>query len=165
MVEIKNVAAIPVLLSSFRDIRVHWVHIGGGPLLETVQDIASKYTHLNFSYTMTGHLHNSIVRKFMAEHRIDYFISASSVEGIPVSMMEALSCGIPLLSTRFDAVHEIVTPETGIIYSLNEEMRDPGKLQRKLESSTFDKHKIVEFATRFDAQNNYRDFASKIFFP
>jgi len=41
------------------------------------------------------------------------FINTSSSEGIPVSMMEAQSFGIPILAMDVGGVREIVGPQTG----------------------------------------------------
>ena len=44
---------------------------------------------------------------------MDLLINLSSSEGIPVSMMEAISFGIPVFANDVGGISEIVQPETG----------------------------------------------------
>ena len=55
-----------------------------------------------------GALSNNNVLKFYAESNIDIFINVSSTEGLPVSIMEAQSFGIPSIATDVGGTREIV---------------------------------------------------------
>ena len=47
------------------------------------------------------------------------FINLSSSEGIPVSIMEAQSFGIPVIATNVGGSGEIVVSETGVLVDEN----------------------------------------------
>ena len=43
------------------------------------------------------------------------FINVSESEGVPVSIMEALSCGLPIIATNVGGVSEIVDAHVGVL--------------------------------------------------
>ena len=46
----------------------------------------------------------------------DAFILPSYAEGLPVSILEAMSYGLPILSTPVGGIPEIVTSQIGILF-------------------------------------------------
>jgi glycosyltransferase involved in cell wall biosynthesis len=78
---------------------VKWTHIGDGPLQSQIEGYAD----------FCGPMPHDKVMAFYKETPVDLFVSASSSEGIPVSMMEAMSFGIPVLGTRVGGVAELVS--------------------------------------------------------
>ncbi len=54
----------------------------------------------------------------------DVFVLASDREGLPLSALEAMACGVPVVATRVGGTPEAVTPDTGILVA----PRDPGAL-------------------------------------
>ena len=48
----------------------------------------------------------------------DLFVNMSLSEGIPVSIMEAISFGIPIIATNVGGNAEIVNDETGVLIPL-----------------------------------------------
>ena len=65
----------------------------------------------NVTYEFTGKLENIEVHKFYRDHYIDLFLNVSESEGLPVSIMEAMSYGIPAMATDVGATKEIVRKE------------------------------------------------------
>lgn len=49
------------------------------------------------------------------QNSIDWFISLSSSEGLPISICEALSYGVPVIATDVGGVSEVVTSDVGIL--------------------------------------------------
>lgn len=96
---------------------VQWIHIGDGPLRNVLEQQAKAELELNphVSYQFTGSLTNPEVIQFYQTHFISLFINTSSAEGIPVTMMEAQSFGIPVIATDVGGVKEIIHEENGIL--------------------------------------------------
>lgn len=93
-------------------ITVTWMHIGGGKglfhLSKMIQNCAD-----NLSISLQGLICNSQIRELYRNKHFDIFINLSISEGIPVSIMEAISAGIPVIATDVGGNHEIVVSETG----------------------------------------------------
>ena len=86
---------------------IKWTHIGDGnrrPELEKSVRTRLKKTEAEF----LGNIPNNEVYDYYKNNPVDLFISTSKSEGLPVSMMEAASFGIPIVSTDVGGVCEIV---------------------------------------------------------
>ena len=96
---------------------IHWTHIGGGPLLDALRQEAEKRLAGNpaKSVSFTGAVTNRQVQEYYAMHPVDLFVNVSASEGLPVSIMEAMSYGIPVVATDVGGTGEIVTKETGFL--------------------------------------------------
>lgn len=111
MVPVKRLNIIIEALALI-DFPVEWTHLGDGPLrrklTETVFNLPP-YIRVNF----LGQKNNQEVVQYYATHPIDLFINVSSSEGIPVSIMEALAAGIPVLATSVGGTPELVDSRVG----------------------------------------------------
>jgi len=110
ILELKRIDRIIKALSNVNKKKVIWYHIGGGEL----QPIMEKLAKSEFSgtaviqYFFLGNLGKKEIMDFFEQHTIDCLINASDTEGIPVSMMEALSAGVPLIGPDVGGVSEII---------------------------------------------------------
>ncbi|AKB51857.1 Glycosyl transferase, group 1 family protein [Methanosarcina barkeri str. Wiesmoor] len=95
--------------------RIEWTHIGYGPLEQSIKKLASEVLPENVKYNFTGFLPDKGVIEYYRQHNVDVFINVSASEGIPVSIMEAQSCGIPVIATDVGGTHEIVSDEVGLL--------------------------------------------------
>jgi colanic acid/amylovoran biosynthesis glycosyltransferase len=87
---------------------VRWIHIGEGPSRGTVQAACAELpAHVNAE--LRSGLPNPEVLTLYATLRPSLFLSVSRSEGLPVSMMEAMSAGIPVMGTDVGGVREIVS--------------------------------------------------------
>lgn len=86
--------------------RIKWTHIGDGPMLASVKQLFSSGTSLIIP-GFTGALTHDEVIEFYRTHRTELFVQVSRSEGIPVSIMEALSFGIPVVATNVGGVGEL----------------------------------------------------------
>ena len=55
-------------------------------------------------------------------YEIDLFVNLSTIEGVPVSIMEAQSSGIPVLATDVGSSKEIVDDDNGFLIPKDFEM-------------------------------------------
>jgi len=92
-----------------------WTHFGDGPLFEDLKTQVSNFRMANLKVDLRGGQLNSVVRAFYESERPDLFINLSASEGIPVSFMEAMSFGVPVLATDVGGVSEILSPTCGFL--------------------------------------------------
>jgi glycosyltransferase involved in cell wall biosynthesis len=158
----KRVDAIPEALSELER-PVRWIHLGDGPERPRVAQAAARAGSL-VEWELRGHLANPDVLRFFREQHVDVFVSLSRSEGLPVSMMEAQSFGIPIVACDVGGVREIVTPETGVLMPATV---TPGTVAtavlQALEPGRFDAESVrAQFKARFDASLNYNHFADAL---
>ena len=90
-----------------------WYHIGDGPQRQETEQLAKE--KINGKFHFLGSLPNNDVLSFLEYTPISLFVNVSLSEGVPVSIMEALSCGIPVLATDVGGNREIVSNENGML--------------------------------------------------
>lgn len=90
-----------------RGIGFQWTCIGGG---ESLFDLKDKVAHLGIadSVRFTDSIDQAKVSELYRCQPFDVFVNASKYEGIPLSIMEAISFGIPVVATRVGGNPEIV---------------------------------------------------------
>lgn len=163
MLPFKRVEQIPGVLARIgRD--VSWVHFGDGPNRREVERAASGLP-TRVSWRLAGHVDHEDVLRFYASHRVALFISLSASEGLPVSMMEAISCGIPLLATRVGGVEEIVTDSTGSLVDVGDSPESVARNARQLLDGNAPSPEEVRrfFQANFDAERNFGEFVDYLY--
>lgn len=118
LVALKRVPLICAVVAELAKKRkVIWTHLGGsGPALDSLREKAKEAVAAlegSLSIDLPGQVTNEEVASFYKETPISVFINASTTEGVPVSIMEAMSFGIPIVATDVGGTREIVTPEAG----------------------------------------------------
>lgn len=99
--------------------QARWTHLGDGPYMENIKLLAEK-TLPKDSYYFMGRLDNSSLFKWYKSHKLSCFVNLSDSEGVPVAIMEAMSCGIPIIATDVGGTREIVENErNGYVVSSN----------------------------------------------
>lgn len=117
VVPVKRVAFLAEVVSGL-GFKVRWTHIGDGPLRADVEAVIDKFPE-NVKGVMLGAMPNAEVLRYYADHHIDLFVNVSESEGVPVSIMEAFSFGIPVLATNVGGVAEIVDEKVGKLLPVN----------------------------------------------
>lgn len=116
----KIIKSIKIASCMRKDIAFNWVHIGGGPLLETLRDLAEDLLESpNVSYEFCGVISNENVKKYFNLNPVDIFLNASESEGVPVSIMEAMSYGVPAIAPNVGGISEIIDDSCGKLMSKN----------------------------------------------
>lgn len=114
LISYKRVELIIEILKQI-NIKVTWVHFGGGPLEASILNKA-KSLPSNIIFEYKGFVKNEDIIAFYKLHTIDLLINTSELEGIPVSMMEAISFGIPIAGCNICGIPEIVNLQTGMLF-------------------------------------------------
>lgn len=150
--------------------KIRWSHFGDGPLRNNIEELAENLLvpKDNISYEFKGQISNSEVLGFYSNNKVDLFLNVSSAEGIPVSIMEAQSFGIPVIATDTGGVSELVAPGTGFLLPVDFR---PEELAEKIgifldmteEEMTRTRNNACDNRkNKFDAQKNYREFIKKV---
>ena len=102
-------------------INIEWIHIGPGNDLMQLQEQSEALTKLkpNIAIEFKGFMEMKEVQAFLKNEVIDLHINVSAFEGIPVSIMEAISCGIPCIATNVGGNAEIVNEKNGTLLTAN----------------------------------------------
>lgn len=101
-------------LSLIKDKKIEWVHFGGGPLLESTKDYAKqKLGDSSVSFVFMGQKRISEIQDYYAKTSINLFVNSSDTEGTPVSVMEAMSYGIPAIARNVGGNSEAVDDNCG----------------------------------------------------
>lgn len=109
-IKLKRINLIIDALSQLKKsgLSIEWTHFGGGPLLDALKLYAKEQLGDSITYIFTGTLSNSEIMNEYKCGQYDLFINVSETEGIPVSIMEAMSFGIPALATDVGGTSELV---------------------------------------------------------
>jgi colanic acid/amylovoran biosynthesis glycosyltransferase len=121
------------------DYIVHWTHLGDGESLPAIKKRAKdlpKHIKAEFPGWVTS---NQVFDHYL-QKPVDLFINVSETEGIPVSIMEAMSAGIPVMATNVGGSSEIVNNENGLL--LNPEISAEELAQKILAFLSFSPDQI-----------------------
>ena len=143
-------------------IDVEWYHFGGGILKDEITRMA-KVLPSNITWKISGHISNEKMMQFYKSNYVDLFINVSESEGIPVSLMEAASFGIPLFATDVGGSSEIVNKQTGFLLPVNFSVEELSKLIRQFPNSRFNTSNFRKgvreyWKNNFWAKKNYTNF-------
>lgn len=164
LIPVKRVDKIIDTLSKLQTTNIHWVHFGDGPMRNQLEQKAEKGLK-NTNFEFKGMVSNEKILNYYSEHFVDLFINLSDSEGIPVSIMEALSAGIPVLATNVGGTAECVNAENGFLVEKNSSISE---IATTIESfaktdATGKRQKAHEFwKGNYEARKNYNDFVAII---
>lgn len=119
---IKQIDVMIRALSQWEGMPVHWTHIGDGELLEDMRALAEELLDRkeNVVVRWMGGMPAEDVVALYETQPFDVFLNTSSMEGVPVSIMEAMRCGTPVIAPHVGGLPEQVTEETGWLYQPEE---------------------------------------------
>ncbi|MFN3886643.1 MAG: glycosyltransferase [Aquabacterium sp.] len=84
---------------------VHFVLVGEGPLRADLQELVARLG-------LASRVHFAGLRQDMASvyAELDIVVSASRSEAMPLALLEAMSCGLPVVATRVGGVPDLIQP-------------------------------------------------------
>jgi glycosyltransferase involved in cell wall biosynthesis len=150
--------------------KIIWNHFGEGPLEKELKAYAEETLgNLDgIDYKFMGRVMNAQIMEFYNTNNIDLLINTSSSEGIPVSIMEAQSFGIPVIATDTGGTAEIIVKETGILLPVDFDIADLARQieyllnldhaeKVRMKRAIYDKWKM-----NFNAYTNFENFLKDI---
>ncbi|MDX2171917.1 MAG: glycosyltransferase [Bacteroidota bacterium] len=163
--DIKRLHFMPEILKHI-EFELDWHILGDGPDLEKIKQL-NQTLPANIKVHYHGYLKNDEILQFYKKNSINLFCSLSYSEGLPVSMMEAQSFGMPIMSTDVGGCKEICHEGTGFLI---EKDFNPLEVAKKINgfkdspknSAEFRKMCRKHWESTFKAENNYLSFAKKI---
>ena len=161
---VDRIAQIFVQLSKTES-QWQWHHFGDGPLEDELRQWLQKQGAKN--YHLHGRQPNEAVQDWLnTNHANTLFINQSTTEGLPVSMMEAMSYGIPCVGTDVGGVSEIIdNGKNGLLHDVDLE---PSVVARVIENLSTErlvsmsKNAKVTWEKQFNAERNYTAFIKEL---
>ena len=153
--------------------KITYTHIGGGKKLPAVREMAEEMNsarkEIETKFIFNGSMTHTQIMDFYKENGADLFVLASKSEGIPVSLMEAMSFGIPVIATNVGGVSELfrncpvgyiidaeLTPED-LKNQILEYILLPENIHSQMKRNCYENWK-----EEWDAQTNYTRFAEEL---
>ena len=115
LIPLKRVRLIAEALEKLNRPDIRWIHFGDGDEFPELRGYCES-NHLRAM--LFGYASNSEILAFYSRHPVTCFITTSSTEGLPVSIMEAESFGIPVIATDVGGISEMVDGN-GVLLSSN----------------------------------------------
>lgn len=167
LIPVKRVNLIIDILSNLEIPKLKWIHFGAGILENELKQLASeKLSHIDFDFK--GYTSNDDILDFYRDNYVDLFINVSESEGIPYSIMEAISAGITVLATNVGGTGEAIRKDFGFLLDknfTNDEAISIIEKYSKLEIN--DKLKMRDSAVNFwkdnfEAEKNFVNFYKQL---
>ncbi|MDO4338416.1 MAG: glycosyltransferase [Eubacteriales bacterium] len=131
---VRPVKRVHLIAEALKNIKVPviWTHYGNGSEFEKLKEVVSGITNPNVQCILKGETRNELVLKAYNEETYEIFINVSENEGVPVSIMEAMSFGKIIVATDVGGTRELI--ETGKNGYLLEKDFDVNELTELLEN-------------------------------
>ena len=167
--KVKRLDLLINALSQIKAIPIKWTHYGDGILMDEIKKMAKDKLRDNIQYEFKGNVSNTELMKQYQDKNYYVFVNVSSSEGIPVSIMEATSFGIPCIATDAGGTKEIIRDkENGVLLSQNITANELTKKITdfcKLDSYQYKKNRNDAryfWNKKFNADYNYQKFINEI---
>lgn len=161
-----SIKRVPLIFESLKIVSenttVEWTHIGGGPQFEYLREIvAASADNPRLKVNLLGMITHSDVVAYYSTHAFDVFVNLSSIEGVPVSIMEAISCNIPIVATNVGSTSDIVNEHTGVLIDANPTPQCVADAIISISKSEISPRQYWE--NHYNADVNYRRFADILY--
>lgn len=158
------VQGLAVLADRNQGLSIEWTHFGDGPLMSSIRSQASSLLTGRVQWQMKGHVETSEIYDWYREHPVDVFINVSSSEGTPVSIMEAISCSIPVIATSVGGNREIVNDSIGQLIPADPTAQDiavgiEDVCLRRQRRDALKQGSRSQWEANYSAEKNYSTFA------
>jgi glycosyltransferase involved in cell wall biosynthesis len=160
VIPVKRVFLLLDALETYNEGKVEWTHIGAGPDFERLKIRTQQFSG-NLKVNLPGQISNQDVISYYKQNMIDVFVNVSASEGLPVSIMEAISFNIPVIATDVGGTPEIVKPECGILLKAEPTVFDITEALKMIRQRTeLEPRKFWE--KNFNSDINYPNFINQV---
>jgi len=157
IIPLKRVDLIIEILAKSKT-QITWIHYGDGPMANT---LAWRSLPKNVTLIRKGNTHHTALLQELITTPVDIMLHVSELEGIPVSIMECMSMGIPVMACDTGGVKEIVDNENGWLLPIT---LNAAQIAEKIDN--LHKTKAVLVEKRKMARKKWEDeYQAKVNFP
>lgn len=154
------------VIKASENIPIQWTHYGAGKgFSELERLVADQKDNQNLTVTLKGHVDNQKMLDILAQEHFHLFINLSTSEGLPVSIMEAMSTGTPVIATDVGGTREIVIDEyTGVLVDVDTPAMEIARQIERIaelnptEYTQLRKNARKHWEDNFFANKNYQKF-------
>ena len=157
---LKRVDLLFKTLNSMTNYKIEWTHLGGGTDFNSLQLLVNNNLKSHLAVNLVGQVTHDEIMDYYKKHKFDVFVNLSTMEGVPVSIMEAISFDIPIVATDVGATSEVVSSDCGILISSNPSIEEISKAIIHVINSQFTPRKF--WNVHYNAEKNYSRFAKLI---
>ncbi len=167
LIKVKRIELLIETLSKVQS-SINWVHFGDGRDREKLENQARESLPKNVNYHFYGSIGNSELLEFYKTEKVSLFINVSESEGIPVSIMEAASFGIPIMATDVGGTKELVNNKNGVLLNKNFTTESLAlEIEKFFALEQIEVQKIslkahLTWELNYNAEKNYSEFANKL---
>jgi glycosyltransferase involved in cell wall biosynthesis len=161
------VHGVSMFASSCQDLVVKWTHFGDGPGRKELLAEYEQSGGFEFEVRSFGEISQLI--NFYQTVPINVFINTSKSEGVPVTMIEAASFGIPLIGPNVGGVSEIVkVGDNGFLMQPESIVNDLGSYLNQIHNLNGEEYSKLRNLSRdtwseeFRSDTVYADFADRL---
>lgn len=164
---VKRLELIVKALCKIDDRKIIRTHYGDGKDMDKIKKLVKKLPK-NIQVNFKGNISNDILLKEYKNTSYDWFVNVSSSEGIPVSIMEAMSFGIPAIATDVGGTSEIVNNENGFLLDGDITGDELSEVFRKVDGMPIDNYIIYRNNARetwdikYNSAKNYKKFTKEL---
>ena len=168
VVKVKRLDCLVEALKKITEYKIVWTHFGDGPELENIRKMSRSLPD-NISVDFRGNVANKDLMEIYQNENFNLFVNVSESEGIPVSIMEAMSFGIPCLATNAGGTGEIIENNvSGVIIPVSsspEQIENQIKRFIQMDDGTYyglcNKAR-KKWLDKFNATENYKEFNTEL---
>ena len=154
---------------------IEWDHYGeymsftSDSYKENLEYIKDQLIKFNFKLNFPGRISNNEILEALNENNYDFHINLSESEGVPVSIMESFSFGIPVIATNVGGISEIVIDGyNGFLINPNSTSSDVSQIINKFytlklnEINDLRNNAFLTWKKKFNADSNYKLLINQI---
>lgn len=171
---LEPVKRIDLLLEGIRraaerrpEMSIEWTHFGNGERRAMLQDLANRSFPANARGSLPGYTTKTDLMEYYERNPVDVFVNVSATEGTPVAVMEAISCGIPVIATSVGGNVEIASEQNGLLLTPDP---SPEQIAEALLGFHDDQERAAAkrlgsrevWRQRYDADANFQAFAREL---